>query len=165
MSLEGSYPQGVEPRPLEREGVRLAVPQGWEARIGMQAESGLGDHSFQVVHAATVPLAGPRADYGGGVVERLGPHDVFVALIEFGPEEASSALFKDVARLPVLETSMFHRNQLQRRIRGQAGVQHFFTLEGRPYCLYVVLGSIVHAPELVDKANEILQGLEVEAKS
>lgn len=57
---------------------------------------------------------------------------------------------------------MFHRNQLQRRIRGQAGKQHFFTLKGRPFCLYVVLGSIGHAPKLVAKANEMLRGMSVE---
>ena len=163
MSLESWFPEEVEPRPLEREGVRLRVPEGWEARIAQQLETGDGERSFQVLHASTVPLSGPRADYGGGVVERLGQEDVFVSLIEFGPDEAGSALFKDVDRLPVLEVGQFHRNQLQRRIRGQAGVQHFFTYQGRPYCLYVVLGSIARAPELVVKANELLAGLAVDS--
>jgi hypothetical protein len=139
------------------------VPEGWEARIAQQLETGDGERSFQVLHASTGPLSGPRADYGGGVVERLGQEDVFVSLIEFGPDEAGSALFKDVDRLPVLEVGQFHRNQLQRRIRGQAGVQHFFTYQGRPYCLYVVLGSIARAPELVVKANELLAGLAVDS--
>jgi hypothetical protein len=165
MSLERWLPEEIEPRPLAREGVELRVPSGWEARIGQQLETGDGERTFQVLHASTVPLSGPRADYGGGVVERLGDRDVFVSLIEFGPSEAGSALFKEVAELPVLEVSRFHRNQLQRRLRGQAGVQHFFTLNGRPFCLYVVLGSIARAPELVSKANELLRGLTVEASS
>ena len=87
---------------------------------------------------------------------------MFISLVEFGPAEAETALFKTVDRLPVLDVSMFHRNQLQRRIRGQAGVQHFFTYRGRPFCLYVVLGSIARAPELVVKANEMLAGIAVE---
>jgi hypothetical protein len=95
-------------------------------------------------------------------VERLGGGDVFVSLIEFGPAETSTALFGEVDDLPVLEPAMFHRNQLQRRIRGQAGVQRFFTLSDRPFCLYVVLGSIARSVELVAKANEILRGLSVE---
>jgi hypothetical protein len=163
MSLESWFPEEIERPALERKGVRAKVPDGWECRIAQLSESGEGERSFQVLHAATVPLTGERADYGGGVVERLGPEDVFISLIEFGPEEASTALFKVVDELPTLELGMFHRNQLQRRIRGQAGKQHFFTLNGRPFCLYVVLGSVAHAPALVAKANEMLRGMSVAA--
>lgn len=162
MSLEGWFPEEIERRSLERLGVRAEVPEGWECRIGQLAAVGDGQ-TFQVLHAATVPLSGARADYGGGVVERLGPEDLFISLVEFGADEASSALFKDVDELPTLDLGEFHRNQLQRRIRGQAGKQHFFTLNGRPFCLYVVLGSIGHAPNLVAKANEMLRGMSVAA--
>lgn len=162
MSLEGWVPEEIEPRPIERNGVRVAVPPGWEGRIAQQLDSGDGEVTTQVVHAATVPLSGERADFGGGVVERLGTEDVFISLIEFGSPEANTALFKQVDALPVLDVSMFHRNQLQRRIRGQAGVQHFFTYQGRPFCLYVVLGSIARAPALVAKANEMLSGIAVD---
>jgi hypothetical protein len=162
MSLESWFPEELKGRPIERDGVRLEVPGGWEARIGRLTETGRGERTFPVLHASTVPLSGPRADYGGGVVERLGDGDVFVSLVEFGPEEASTALFTDVERLPVLEPGVFHRNQLQRRLRGQAGVQRFFTLNGRPFCLYVVLGSIARSHELVTKANQLLRGLSVE---
>lgn len=163
MSLESWFPEEIEPRPLERDGIRMRVPPGWEGRMSRQLETGEGESAFPVIHASTVPLSGPRADYGGGVVERLGNNDVFISFVEFGPEEAGTALFKEVDEMPTLQSAMFHRNQLQRRIRGQAGVQHFFTLNGRPFCLYVVLGSIARAPELVVKANEMLAGLSVEA--
>lgn len=162
MSLERWFPEEVEPRPLERDGVRLEVPQGWEGRIGRQIEAADGERSFPVLHASTVPLSGPRADYGGGVVDRLGERDVFVSLIEFGPGEADTPLFKRVDDLPTLEPSMFARNQLQRRIRGQAGVQHFMTLNGRAFCLYVVLGSIARSGELTTRANELLRGITIE---
>lgn len=164
MSLERWFPEEVEPRPLERDGIRLRVPPGWEGRMGRPLESGEGERTFPVIHAATVPLSGPRADYGGGVVERLGDRDVFVSLIEFGPSEAGTALFKEVDELPPLEPSMFRRNQLQRRLRGQAGVQRFFTLNGRAFCLYVVLGSIGRVSELVEKANQLVRGLAVEPR-
>lgn len=164
MSSEDRFPYRAEPVPLEMEGVRLDVPDGWEARIRRQFETGAGERTFPVLHASTVPLSGSRADYGGGVVERLGSSDVFVSLIEFGEEEAGSALFKEVDELPTLEPSMFQRNQLQRRLRGQAGVQHFFTLNGRPFCLYVVLGSIARTAELVDRANDLISALGVDAR-
>jgi len=161
MSLESWFPDEIEPRPVVREGLTAKVPEGWDCRIGKQFESGQGERTFLVLHAATRPLTGPRADYGGGVVEELGANDVFVGLIEFGPDEADSALFKQVTELPTLDVSQFHRNQLQRRIRGQAGVQHFFTLSGRPFCLYVVLGSIANATVLVARANGFLLGMSV----
>ena len=164
MSLERWFPEEIEPRPLERDGIRMRVPAGWEGRMGQQLETGEGERTYPVIHAATVPLSGPRADYGGGVVERLGDRDVFVSLIEFGPEEAGTALFKEVDELPVLEPSMFKRNQLQRRLRGQAGVQHFFTIKGRPFCLYVVLGSIGRVAELVERANDLVRGLAVDPR-
>ena len=162
MSLESWYPDELDPRPLEREGIRLEVPHGWEGRIRRQVAEEPGAHTYNVLHASTVPLSGPRADYGGGVVERLGTGDVFVSLIEFGPEEAGSALFREVGEIPGVDISMFHRNQLQRRLRGQAGVQRFLTINGRAFCLYVVLGSIANARELVTKANDLLKGLSVE---
>jgi len=162
MSSEEWWEQGTRaPRDIEREGLRARVPEGWDCRIGKQFETGEGERTFLVLHAATRPLTGPRADYGGGVVETLGAKDVFVALIEFGAQEAGSALFKQVSELPTLEVSQFHRNQLQRRIRGQAGVQHFFTINGRPFCMYTVLGSIANAGMLVSRANELIRGLEV----
>lgn len=147
---------------VERAGIRCHVPTGWDCRIGQRWEQIEGERAFPFVHAATRPLSGQRADYGGGVVESLGRNDVFIALIEFGPEEAGSALFHEVSELPTLEVSGFHRNQLQRRIRGQAGVQHFITLNGRAFCLYVVLGSIANAADLVDAANRMLLGIFVE---
>jgi hypothetical protein len=151
----------LEPYTIEREGVRCDVPAGWDCRIGKQWEKVEGERAFLFLHATTRPLTGFRADYGGGIVEKLSSRDVFIALIEFGPSEAGSALFKEVTELPALEVSSFHRNQLQRRIRGQAGKQHFFTINGRPFCLYVVLGSIANAVELVEEANGLLQGITI----
>ena len=146
---------------IEREGITVDVPAGWDCRIGKQFESGEGERAFLVVHAATRALPGQRADYGGGVVENLGTKDVFVALIEFGPNESGSALYQERSDIPTLELGQFHRNQLQRRIRGQAGKQHFFTISGRPFCLYVVLGSIGNARQLIDDANGFLGGVQI----
>jgi hypothetical protein len=164
MSYERWLPSDdLDRLPVERDGVRLRAPKGWDARIRREVAKG-GDNSFTVLHAATVPLPADRADYGGGVVETLLSSDVFLALIEFGPDEAGSALFPDVEALPTLEVGMFHRHQLQRRLRGQAGVQHFFTLGGRAFCLYVVLGSMANAGALVAMANETLEGLSIQPR-
>ncbi len=162
MSLESWFPEELGTLTLEREGICLEVPRGWEGRIRKQVPDEPGGRTYNVLHAATIPLSGERADYGGGAVEQLGPNDVFVSLIEFGPEEAGTALYQEVTAIPTLTLPDFHRNQLQRRIRGQAGLQRFFTISNRPFCLYVVLGSIANARPLVEQVNELLAGLSVE---
>ena len=52
--------------------------------------------SLVTVHAATFPLPPVRGDYGSGAVEIMGPDDVFVSLLEFGPSSAGSPLFAQV---------------------------------------------------------------------
>lgn len=162
MSLESWFPEELRSLPLEHDGICLEVPPGWEGRIRRQTPDEPHGRTYNVLHAATLPLTSDRADYGGGVVERLGTNDIFVSLIEFGPEEAGSALYQETDQIPTLNLTEFHRNQLQRRLRGQAGLQKFFTISGRAFCLYVVLGSIVNSPALVDRVNALLEGLSVE---
>jgi hypothetical protein len=50
---------------------------------------------------------------------------------------------------------------LQRVIPGHAGTQRFFTENGRPFCLYVALGSFDLRGDLVPRANEVLSTVEV----
>jgi hypothetical protein len=50
----------------------------------------------------------------------------------------------------------FAANALQRRLPGQLGCQRFFTERGRPFCLYVVLGSRRHANALLREVCTVL---------
>jgi hypothetical protein len=154
-----------EPPMLVTQGLSLPVPAGWEARIRLATAHEEGAALFPVVHAASVPLPADRADYGGGVVERLRADDVFVAIVEFGAEAANSNLYPEVERLPRIDASMFHPFRLQRRIAGQAGTQAFFTLKGRAFCIYVVIGSFARRVELARKASEIIAGLSIAPRS
>jgi len=147
------------------QGLTVQVPRGWEARIQQSAASVEGAQQFPIMHAATVPLPTDRADYGGGVVEKLGSSDVFVSLVEFGEEAVGSNLYKTVTTLPAITASLFHPFQLQRKIPGQAGAQIFFTLRGRAFCLYVVIGSYSRRIELAELANRIVLGMTVTPRS
>jgi hypothetical protein len=109
-----------------------------------------------------VPLPADRADYGGGVVEKLTDRDVFISLVEFGSEAVGSNLYPVVDVIPVVSPDMFHSHQLQRRIRGQAGTQVFFTYSARAFCLYVVIGSFARRAALSDRANQLIAGLTLE---
>lgn len=150
---------------LAAEGLELEVPPGWESRIRRGKPEQAGETLMPVLHAATVPLDAERADFGAGVVERLGPEDVFISLVEFGPEAAGSKLFPEVERLPNLLPDMFHPSQLQRTLRGQAGTQIFFTYQGRAFCLYVVIGANARRVELTRKAQTIIRRLTIRSRA
>ena len=125
---------------LDHAGVRVALPAGWEARARLQPSNVAGRRGNLLLHAATIPLPPDRGDFGSGVVEHLGPDDVFLSLFEYDAADASKALFATKG-LPVLRPSDFSTANLQRTQLGRSGGQWFFTVAGRPFCLFVVLGS------------------------
>ncbi len=125
---------------LEHAGVAVELPPGWEARARTQPPSAAGGRGNLLLHAATVPLPAARGDFGSGVVELLGPDDVFVSLFEYDAQDAGAALFGS-SGLPVPRPSDFSPAVLQRTQLGHSGAQWFFAAEGRPFCLHAVLGS------------------------
>ncbi|MGH9075976.1 MAG: hypothetical protein ACRDY0_00720 [Acidimicrobiales bacterium] len=140
-------------------GLSVSPPAGWEATIYRRAAAP-GEQTAAVMHAATVALPPERGDYGAGVVEALGPADVFVGLLDFGPAAAGSPLFASTG-VPGLTPDMFRPRQLQRLLRGQAGVQRFFTEAGRAFCLYAVVGSWADRGPLCARANQLVGTLRV----
>ena len=125
---------------LEHAGVAVDLPPGWEARARTQPPSAAGGRGNLLLHAATVPLPAARGDFGSGVVELLGPDDVFVSLFEYDEADAKRALFA-AQGLPTVRPADFSTAVLQRTQLGHSGAQLFFTAAGRPFCLHVVLGS------------------------
>lgn len=155
--------QESEENQISLEGLSIAVPPRWEARISRSGEDAGGSTVRPVAHLATISLPSTRGDYGSNVVERLGPNDIFVSLVEFGSEAANSALFPEVVEFPSrIEETQFQPRQLQRVIPGQAGAQEFFTYRGRPFCLYVVLGSVALRRELASRLEELLAGISID---
>lgn len=148
-------------RRISAAGLSLAPPAGWEATI-YRRQALKGEITYPVVHASTVPLVSGRGDYGGGLVETLGAEDVFVSFLEFGPEAAGTPLFSRLQAVPGLTPDVYRPRQLQRTIRGQAGVQRFFTVGGRAFCLYSVIGSFASRVPLTDRANQLIGTFRVE---
>jgi hypothetical protein len=141
-------------------GLRLEIPSGWEARVRRQAPSQPGRPGNVLLHAATVPLPDQRGDFGSGVVERLGPDDAFLALLEYDAKDASKVLFK-APRIPVPKPSDFSPDVLQRTRAGNTGAQWFFSVSGRPFSLHAVLGSHARRAPGAAKLARLLQGLTV----
>ena len=146
---------------ISAQGLSVTPPAGWEATI-YRRDPLPGEQTFPVLHAATVALPASRGDYGAGVVELLGPDDVFVSVLEFGPEAAGSPLFGSWRAVPMLTPDVYRPYQLQRTIAGQAGVQRFFTAAGRAFCLYSVIGSLLQRVPSTGRANQVLSSLRIE---
>lgn len=143
-------------------GVAVDLPAGWEARARRQPVTRPGRPGNSLLHAATLPLPADRGDFGSGVVDLLRTEDVFVSLFEYDREEAGSVLF-EARGLPLVRPAEFSPTAMQRPLPGQSGGQWFFTAAGRPFCLFVVLGS--HARRTVGAARVtgLLSRLSVES--
>jgi hypothetical protein len=146
--------------PLTAHGMRVEIPAGWDARIYRRAPKP-GARTAAVVHAGNFALPPGPGDFGGGAVEVMGEHHVLIVLMEHGPESAGTPLFAQPGPPPSLTAADFDPHGLQRGLPGQGGLQRFFSWEGRPFVLYVVLGSYQRRARLVPLVNAFLRGLTI----
>lgn len=142
-------------------GIRVPLLPGWEGRSRL-VDRGSGDGRLAHLHLCSGALPPDRGDFGSGAVEQLAPDDVFVALLEFDPDEASAPLFAERTRPRRLGPADFSPGRLQRTLRGQAGAQIFFAEAGRALCLYVVLGAADQHRRTVPLVNDILARTEID---
>ena len=145
-------------------GMEVALPAGWEARIYRletleAATSGGSDQP--VLHAANFPLPEERGDYGSGAVETMTSENVFVALLEFEPELATTALYAPRGMPRTLDPDDFRNNGMQRWIPGQAAYQAFFNEDGRAFCLYIVIGSHRNRRALAAEAERLVRAIRI----
>jgi hypothetical protein len=153
---------------LSGAGLTVTLPAGWEGQIsgpGGPTAGGpvpdVADHRYPVLHVASFPLPVQRGDYGGGALALMTPRDVFVALLEDAPNAAGKALYTTNPYPGTLAITDFDPNALQRPMNNQSGCQRFFVLNGRPFCLYVVLGNHLLRSLLIGPVNAILASLQV----
>lgn len=150
-------------------GLRVTLPDRWEARLYVRDNPAAvgdwldGESANPVLHLANFALPPGRGDFGTGAVERMRDNHAFVSVLEYDAVEAHTPLFEQNG-VPRPTLRDFAPNQLQRRLAGQLGSQLFFTTAGRPFCLYVVLGSRGHAAGLLAEVHTVLDTLEVAAR-
>lgn len=145
---------------ISRYGLSVAGPPGWEARISRRAPTAAHEVTHPVLHGCTRPLPAERGDFGSGVVENLGPDDVFVALVEFGVDVADQGLFAPQGR-PTLAPSQFSPDRIQRSLPRITAAQHFYSEGGRAFCLFVVLGAHSRRMALAPQAERFVTSLRV----
>lgn len=145
---------------LAAEGINVKLPTGWEGVIGRHTELEDGSVRNVVAHFASFPLPARRGDFGGGAVELMNASDAFVVLFEYGREAAGTALFA-ADRIPEIASGHFDRTAIQRPMPLQSGVQRFFTVAGRAFCLYVVVGSHVDRADVLPAINKLMASLQI----
>lgn len=155
---------------LDSQGITVELPRGFEGGVRVRHDpppvstSGVAlaatGPSAATLHIANFSLPADRADFGGGAVELMNTDSIFMSLIEFDQDSAGTVLFESEG-VPQLSITDFDPYALQRVIHGQCGLQRFFTVAGRPFCLYVVLGRETDRGPLVAQVNSILRSLRI----
>lgn len=156
----------------ERYGIRADAPRGWHVSIRRDSApvaagarsgtlvAGWRDINRPVLHAATVQIPSMAGDFGGGLVERLGREDAFVALIEYGPESAGYGLFERQG-FPLLAPSAFSPNRAAQYVPGQSAAQKFFSIGNRAFCLYAVVGEHSRRMATVPQVVRVVRTMQV----
>ncbi len=146
---------------MHAHGIGIGLPSGFEGRIFKRPGTGI-EVTNAVAQFATFALPEEVGDFGGGAVHLMGGDDIFAVLFEYGPESVGTRLFAHQGMPRPLTAADFQPQVLRRGLTGQAGTQWFFTESGRPFTLYVVLGSHARRSVLVPRVNRLLGGLTVD---
>lgn len=160
-------------RTMAAHGLSVRVPSGWDGSItrapGDHSDLDLADvgrlgTSNPVLHVASFALPTVRGDYGGGAVERMRPHDIFIALVEFDPQARSTPLFGAEGLPTSLQPAMFHRSTMHRPLPGASGHQRFFHAADRAFALYVALGAHRLRARLVPRVDRVVSTLRIDRR-
>ena len=123
---------------LEAHGLWIELPRGWSGRVFKRPAGGA------TLHAGDFQLPLEDGEFGDRSTGLMPAGCSFVALTEYRPGtglEPGAGLFAP-RRIPTtLDPTSFSPRGLAHPRPGQAGMQHFFSAAGRPFCLYVVISG------------------------
>ncbi len=146
---------------LTRSGIEIELPEGWDGRI-YRREAADGEVTRRAMHAANFALPPNLGDYAVSAIERMQSEDLLVVLLEFGPDVAGQGLFANEGLPTGLGPDDFSPTAMPRAVPGRTAAQWFFSLGGRAFCLYVVLGSHRDRAALVPLANALVRTIKVD---
>ncbi len=124
---------------LEAHGIRVGVPAGWSGKVFARSQRTATLHAgdFQL------PLS-EDGEFGPQSTSEMPPVASFLAVTEYEPGAGlhpGTGLFAPRGIHLPLDPSRFSGTGLAHPRPGQLGMQHFFSLSGRAFCLYVVLSG------------------------
>jgi hypothetical protein len=119
-------------------GIRVEVPDGWDARIWRQPDR------EPTLHAASYRLPLRDGDFGSAATHALPPGGVFLVITEYGVGGGlapAQGLFAPTGVPHAIAPHDFNPRVLHQHRPDQVGLQRFFTEESRPFCFYAVIRS------------------------
>jgi hypothetical protein len=140
---------------LSAYGITVDLPPGWEGRIYKRPE---GDPTL---HAANFPLPVEDGDFGSRALAAMGSGGAFLVVTEYERTLGGRGLFSPKAPALLPATSELNTWALLRVRRGQYGIQRFMTIGGRPFCVYVVVGTVPSPSGLLAEVNAVLRTLSI----
>jgi hypothetical protein len=143
-------------------GITIEAPVGFDVEIFSRPDD-TGRYSADapaIVHAANFWLPRERSDFGHEVVQNMRLMDVFLAVIEYGPDAAGKRLFS-ASGVPKLDSESLSRDAVMGSASGQTGAQHFFHVGDRAFSLYAVVGAHRLRSRSVPLLAALLDSLEV----
>ena len=123
---------------LEAHGLRIELPRGWSGRVFKRPGGGA------TIHAGDFQLPLDDGEFGDHSTALMPSGASFLVLTEYRPGaglEPGEGLFASRKVPTTLDPTAFSPRGLAHPRPGQAGAQHFFTVGGRPFCLYVVVSG------------------------
>jgi hypothetical protein len=146
---------------LTAHGLRIELPRGWSGRL-----FGRGP-GLATLHAGDFQLPLQDGEFGDRSTGLMPSGGSFLALTEYRPGgglEPGEGLFAS-RRIPLpLDPTAFSATGLAHPRPDQAGMQHFFTAAGRPFCLYVVVsGARSERRRQLALLSHVLSSLTVQA--
>jgi hypothetical protein len=86
----------------------------------------------------------------------MSPNGVFVALAEYDPALGGVGLFSPASTPWPFRPADPSRRTMERPRPDRAGLQRFFTVKGRAFSLYLVIGTAGGASDPIKRANAVL---------
>jgi hypothetical protein len=161
-------------------GISIRLPGGWDGRLYSRPlvepsvlPEGLAEPFSRTPSAqggaATLQIANftipaKTGDFGTGATARMPRGGVFAALVEYQRGqglEPGRGLFES-REIPVpLAPGDFDPQTLLLAVRGQEGVQRFFSVGVRPLCLYAVIDGHAKHGRALAELNQALTSLAI----
>jgi hypothetical protein len=137
-------------------GISTVAPAGWDARLFRH------DGGEPTLHLASFPLPPADGEFGTTATGRMPADAFFLSLTEYAAGESpGSGLFagRPPRSLPLHE---FGERTLLLARPAQRGLQRFFSVAGRDFCLYAVLSDGPRSGALLAAASASLRALSFE---
>jgi hypothetical protein len=138
-------------------GISVALPAGWDAKLYKKADHP-GTISTPVLKAANFPLPTIDGDFATAAAESMTAGDLLIVLLEYAPDEhltVGEGLFRPAGIPTDIGAKDLDPNCMPQIIDGLAGVQRFFSENGRAFCLYMVFGGLPEILAAQEKGEEV----------